>query len=157
MSELFGFRVFASEARAKIVSSQTSQRSKVDLLYHIYQTNRYHTTNHTHSIMKVLLCGGGNAIHVLTAYVSSLDDCQASILSLFPGEAERLSSNITDQGIRCMNDLGPDRFGKPAQCSDDPAIAADADVVILALPSFTHEMYLQKLKPYLKVRVCLVP
>ena len=127
------------------------------MLYHIYQTNRYHTTNHTHSIMKVLLCGGGNAIHVLTAYVSSLDDCQASILSLFPGEAERLSSNITDQGIRCMNDLGPDRFGKPAQCSDDPAIAADADVVILALPSFTHEMYLQKLKPYLKVRVCLVP
>ena len=84
--------------------------------------------------MKVLLCGGGNAIHVLTSYVSSLVDCEASILSLFPGEAERLSSNITDQGIRCMNDLGTDRFGKPSKCSDDPAIAAEADVVILALP-----------------------
>ena len=84
--------------------------------------------------MKVLLCGGGNAIHVLTSYVSSLDDCEASILSLFPGEAERLSSNITGEGIRCMNDLGPDRLGKPAKCTDDPSIAAESDVVILALP-----------------------
>uniref|UniRef100_A0A7S3L263 Opine dehydrogenase domain-containing protein n=1 Tax=Amphora coffeiformis TaxID=265554 RepID=A0A7S3L263_9STRA len=105
--------------------------------------------------MKVLLCGGGNAIHVLTSYVSSLDDCEASILSLFPGEAERLSANITGQGIRCMNDLGPDRFGKPSMCSDDPAIAAEADVVILALPSFTHELYLNKLKPFLKKGVVL--
>jgi hypothetical protein len=103
--------------------------------------------------MKVLLCGGGNAIHVLTAYVSSLEDCEASILSLFPGEAERLASNITDKGICCHNDLGPDRYGKPTQCSDDPSIAADANVVILALPSFPHEMYLTKLKPYLKVSV----
>lgn len=100
--------------------------------------------------MKVILCGGGNAIHVLTAYVSSLDDCEASILSLFPGEADRFRANLAEEGVRCINDLGPDRFGKPAQISDDPAIAHDADVVILALPSFTHEMYLRKLKPFLK-------
>lgn len=51
--------------------------------------------------------------------------------------------------------MGPDRFGKPAKVSDDPAIAAEADAVLLALPSFTHEMYLQKLKPYLKKGVVL--
>ena len=105
--------------------------------------------------LSVLLCGGGNAIHVLTAYVSSLPNCKVNVLSLFPGEAERLASNITNQGIKCINDLGPDRFGKPEKCSDDPAIAVDADVVILAIPSFTHELYLTKLKPYLKKGVVL--
>lgn len=105
--------------------------------------------------MKVLLVGGGNAIHVLSSYVSSLDDCEASVLSLFPGEADRLNSSIADEGIRCINDLGPDRFGKPTKVTDDPSVAQDADVVILALPSFTHEMYLNKLKPYLKKGVVI--
>ena len=105
--------------------------------------------------MKLLVCGGGNAVHVLTSYVSSLKDCEASVLSLFPGEAQRLAGNITDQGIKCINDLGPDRFGKPTKVSDDPSIASDADVVILAIPSFTHELYLAKLKPHLKKGVVL--
>lgn len=52
--------------------------------------------------MKVLLCGGGNAIHVLSSYVSSLDDCEAMVLSLFPGEADRFRDALTEEGIRCM-------------------------------------------------------
>lgn len=105
--------------------------------------------------MKVLLCGGGNAVHVLTSLLSSLKDCETSILSLFPGEAERLASNITDQGIKCVSDLGPIRYGKPTKCSDDPSIAANANVIILAVPSFTHELYLTKLKPFLQKGVVL--
>jgi hypothetical protein len=104
---------------------------------------------------KVLLCGGGNAIHVLSSYVSALADCEVSILSLFPGEAGRLGQAIGDAGIQCINDLGADKFGKPAAVSDDPAVANGADVVILALPSFTHELYLAKLKPFLKRGVIL--
>ena len=56
--------------------------------------------------MKVLLCGGGNAVHVLTGYINAQLYNEVSILSLFPGEAERLSNAITNEGIRCMNDIG---------------------------------------------------
>ena len=106
--------------------------------------------------MKVLLCGGGNAIHVLTSYVASRDDCEVSILSLFPGEADRLRNSIPEEGVKCMNDLGKDTFGKPTEVTDDVSkAAAGANVVILALPSFTHEMYLKALKPYLKPGVVL--
>ena len=105
--------------------------------------------------MKVLLCGGGNAIHVLTSLVGAQPDAEVSILSLFPGEADRISASISDQGIKCMNDLGDDVYGKPMAISDKPEIASGADLVILALPSFTHELYLKALKPYLKRGVIL--
>lgn len=40
--------------------------------------------------------------------------------------------------------------------TDDPAkVIPQADVVILALPSFTHNTYLEKLKPHLKTGVIL--
>ncbi|CAB9517829.1 Octopine dehydrogenase [Seminavis robusta] len=107
--------------------------------------------------MKVVLCGGGNAIHVLSAYVSSKDEIdEVCVLSLFPGEAERLRNAIPEKGIQCINDLGDDVFGKPSIVSDDPAeVIPGADVVIFALPSFTHEMYLKALKPHLKRGVTL--
>ena len=65
------------------------------------------TTNKTTT--QVLLCGGGNAIHVLTRYIGSNDkcpDCEVRILSLFPGEADRLTQALGDEGVCCQNDLG---------------------------------------------------
>jgi len=106
--------------------------------------------------MKVLLCGGGNAIHVLSSYVSSLPDTHVTVLSLFPGEADRLRDAIPPEGIRCINDLGDDVYGKPDVITDSPQnLPPDLDVVIFALPSFVHELYLQKLKPYLKQGVTI--
>ena len=63
--------------------------------------------------MKVLLCGGGNAIHVLSSYVSAKPNTHVTILSLFPGEADKLREAIPEEGIRCVNDLGDDILGKP--------------------------------------------
>ena len=64
---------------------------------------------------KVLLCGGGNAIHVLTSYIGSRPDCDVSILTTFPGEADRMRDAIPDEGIRagtrsggrCASATGP--------------------------------------------------
>lgn len=104
---------------------------------------------------KVLLCGGGNAVHVLSAYIGSLEEYEVNILSLFPGEAKRLQNAIPENGLQCINDLGSDRFGKPKTITDNPDIATNAEVVIFALPSFTHEMYLKAMKPFLKEGVTL--
>ncbi len=106
--------------------------------------------------MKVLLCGGGNAIHVLSSYIGALSDCDVCVLSLYPGEAERLRSAIPKEGIKCANDLGEDVYGKPIAISDNAAeVASGADVVILAIPSFTHELYLKALKEHLMPGVIL--
>ncbi|KAL7569817.1 hypothetical protein ACA910_008830 [Epithemia clementina (nom. ined.)] len=120
-------------------------------------------TNNNYKTTKVLLCGGGNAIHVLTSYIGApLKHCQVSILSLFPGEAQRLRDAIPpESGIACINDLTDEPVvGRPTLITDDPAEAAAAaeapvDVVILALPSFTHETYLRALQPYLQPGVIL--
>ena len=106
--------------------------------------------------MKVLLAGGGNAIHVLSSYVSALPDTHVTVLSLFHGEAERLAAAIPDEGIRCINDLGDDVYGKPDVVTDKPeSIPTDLDLVIFALPSFVHELYLKTLKPYLREGVTI--
>mmetsp|Transcript_20067 Transcript_20067/g.43255 ORF Transcript_20067/g.43255 Transcript_20067/m.43255 type:complete len:405 (+) Transcript_20067:105-1319(+) len=105
--------------------------------------------------MKVLLCGGGNAIHVLTAYVGSLPDTELCILSLFPGEAQRLKDAIPEQGVKCMNDLGDDVYGKPDKVTDNPEEIGSPDIVIFAIPSFTHELYLKALKPHLQEGVTI--
>lgn len=104
--------------------------------------------------MKVLLCGGGNAIHVLTSYIGNQSDCEVCILTLCPGEAERLRIATEGNAIACENDLGADAVrGKPDLVTDDPAetvISGDIDVVIMAIPSTYHQDYLKALKPYLK-------
>ncbi|KAL7442325.1 hypothetical protein ACHAXM_008326 [Skeletonema potamos] len=107
-------------------------------------------------MMKVLLCGGGNAIHVLSSYISSRDDAHVTVLSLFPGEADKLRVAIPEEGIRCINDLGDDVYGKPdAIIGKAEDVPKDLDIVIFALPSFVHEMYLKALKPYLKEGVTI--
>lgn len=72
-------------------------------------------------------------------------------MSLFPGEADRLRTSLPTNGIRCTNDIGDDVYGRPVAVSDRVQdVAADGiDVVVLALPSFTHETYLKALKPFL--------
>ncbi|KAL7552227.1 hypothetical protein ACHAWF_015446 [Thalassiosira exigua] len=110
-------------------------------------------------VTKVLLCGGGNAVHVLTSRIGSLPDAQASILSLYPGEAERLEKAVAaaGKGVHCTTDSGaPPTHGKPAAISDDPSkVAPDADVVVMALPAAFHQLYLERLKPFLKAGVII--
>ena len=106
--------------------------------------------------MKILLCGGGNAIHVLSIYIGAQPSFEVNILSLYPGEADRLRDAMPKEGIKCVNDSGEDVFGKPITVSSDPAeVGPGSDVVIMALPSFAHELYLKALKPYLQIGIVL--
>jgi len=99
-------------------------------------------------------------IHSLTSYIASQPDCDVVLLTLYPGEADRMRAacDSSPQGIRCSNDLGPDVYGKPLLITGDPSKitqTGDIDVVIMALPSLFHQMYLEKLKPFLKPGVII--
>jgi saccharopine dehydrogenase-like NADP-dependent oxidoreductase len=87
-------------------------------------------------MMKVLLCGGGNAIHVLSSYISAREDTHVTVLSLFPGEADKLRDAIPAEGIRCINDLGDDVYGKPDRVIGKAEnVPKDLDIVIFAHPA----------------------
>jgi len=107
--------------------------------------------------MKVLLCGSGAAIHVLSAYVSAKLDTHVTILSLFPGEADKLRDAIPEEGIRCINDLDSSLVvGKPnAVISKAEDVPTDLDVILFVLPSLPPELYLKALKPYIKSGVTI--
>ena len=105
---------------------------------------------------KVLLCGGGNAIHVLTSYIGSRTDCDVAIFSTFPGEADRIRDAIPDMGIQCVNDLGEIRYGRPIQVSDNAKdVVPGSDVIILAIPSFAHKLYLKAVAPLVEPGVII--
>ena len=114
------------------------------------------SSNNSNGNKKVLLCGGGNAIHVLTSYIGSRADCDVAIFSTFPGEAERIRDAIPDEGIQCVNDLGEDKYGRPVQVSDRAEdVVPGSDVIILAIPSFTHKLYLRAVAPFVKPGVII--
>mmetsp|Transcript_6413 Transcript_6413/g.13979 ORF Transcript_6413/g.13979 Transcript_6413/m.13979 type:complete len:321 (-) Transcript_6413:93-1055(-) len=107
--------------------------------------------------MKVLLCGGGDAIHALAAHTSAKPDVHVTILSLFPGEAGQLRDAIPDEGVQCVNELGEGLVrGKPDAVIDNAEhVPTDLDIVIFAMPSFAQEFYLRALKPHLKPGVSI--
>jgi hypothetical protein len=79
-----------------------------------------------------------------------------SIFSTFPGEADRIRDAVPEVGIRCINDLGQDKYCKPVQVSDKAEeVVPGSDVIILAIPSFTHELYLRALAPHVKPGVII--
>mmetsp|Transcript_25398 Transcript_25398/g.82139 ORF Transcript_25398/g.82139 Transcript_25398/m.82139 type:complete len:408 (-) Transcript_25398:953-2176(-) len=93
----------------------------------------------------ILLCGGGNATHVMTALFGSAGH-RVRILSTFGDEAERLEAS---QGITCRCDDGTERTGRPEKVSKRPEdVVPGCEYVILAVPAFAHESYLALIEPY---------
>lgn len=104
--------------------------------------------------LTVLVCGGGNAAQVATCMFASRYETYA--ISLFMDEAARWKKvamsgrwNETD-GMELTLDTGRKLASMPSDIGNDPSIAAKADVIILAVPSFAHGQYFEAFYPYIK-------
>lgn len=101
----------------------------------------------------VVLCGCGNAVHVLIAYLGQHPDMfEVNILSL--SHAYRLIT-LADQksnfAIRCINDTGDDIQGTPHTIASDPkTVISSCKVILFALPANRHELYLKAMSPYIQ-------
>ena len=114
--------------------------------------------------LQVLLCGCGNAVHVLTSYLgqrpptpgsntvdsSSEYNFKINILSLC--HSDRLLTSLLPGGyIHCSNYLGTDTYGKASLISGDPALVVPGcSLILFALPTDRHEMYLNAMLPYIQ-------
>eukprot|EP00931_Biecheleriopsis_adriatica_P046431 TRINITY_DN2665_c1_g1_i6.p1 TRINITY_DN2665_c1_g1~~TRINITY_DN2665_c1_g1_i6.p1 ORF type:complete len:417 (-),score=110.60 TRINITY_DN2665_c1_g1_i6:66-1316(-) len=98
----------------------------------------------------VLVCGGGNAAQVVAGLLATRYKTVA--VSFFADEAARWKAalgrdnfELTVEGA-AVNKI----LSKPAEITNDPKVAAGADVIILAVPSFAHGEYFEKFAPYMK-------
>jgi len=109
-----------------------------------------------------LVCGGGNAAQVATTMFSARYDCYA--LSLYADEAAKWKAAMDEkigtypsgvpyhelQGLELNLDTGKKIVSIPSGITNDPSIAAKADVIVLAVPSFAHGQYFEAFEPYIK-------
>ena len=97
--------------------------------------------------------------HVLASYIGqqptahdylSEKEFKVNILSL--SHASRLLDSISSDGyIRCINDTGDDTYGKAQLISSDPAVVVPGcSVILFALPTDRHELYLKAMLPYIQ-------
>jgi glycerol-3-phosphate dehydrogenase len=98
----------------------------------------------------VLVCGGGNAAHVLAAVLGSKpEQFEVRVLTMYADEAERWSNKLAEHDGKMSAYLKEsDKWfeGTPSMITKDPAEAVPgADWVILALPSTLHGIYIDVL------------
>ena len=111
--------------------------------------------------IKLLICGGGNGSHTISAYASSLPDVEVKVMSLFKDEAERWRNTLGDDDI-VINATYQDGStgeirGKPKLITNDPAVAMEGvDAVFFVVPAFAHQEYFDAIIPYLKENTIIV-
>mmetsp|Transcript_28323 Transcript_28323/g.61823 ORF Transcript_28323/g.61823 Transcript_28323/m.61823 type:complete len:411 (+) Transcript_28323:46-1278(+) len=103
----------------------------------------------------VLVCGGGNAAQVATAMFAARYTTYA--ISLFQDEAARWKKamhgcrwNDKVPGMELTFEGSKKVVSMPADITNDPAVAALADVIVLAVPSFAHGEYFAAFEPYIR-------
>ena len=117
-------------------------------------TNVTTTPRRSPKQVQVLLCGCGNAVHTLLAYMaqqfSSEYDFKINVLST---HADNLIESLPEDGrIKCISDEGTVMFGKANVISSDAAKVdvPGCSVILFALPTNRHEVYLKSMKPYIQ-------
>lgn len=98
----------------------------------------------------VLVCGGGNAAQVVTALFSTRYKTIA--VSFYADEAERWKKTLGEDDFELSVEGAHVKTikSKPADITNDPSVAKDADVIVLAVPSFAHAEYFEKFAPHMK-------
>jgi len=96
----------------------------------------------------VLVCGGGNGAQVATAMFAAR--YQTIAVSLFADEAARWKAALGDDEYELTLDTGKVIKSRPADITNDPSVAAKADAIVLAVPSFAHGQYFEAFEPHIK-------
>ena len=96
----------------------------------------------------VLVCGGGNAAQVATAMFAARYKTIA--VSFFADEAQRWKDALGADDYELTLDTGKVVKSKPDDITNDPSVAANANCIVLAVPSFAHGEYFEKFAPYIK-------
>jgi len=102
-------------------------------------------------LTRVLICGTGSGAHALAA-VASRNGFDVCVLSQNAGKAQRWNESLERQPLAVIGRNGDGAWmANSFSVTDDPAVAArGCDLIIFAVPTFSHERYLELLKPEIR-------
>ncbi len=101
--------------------------------------------------MNILICGGGNAAHALAGLLSTQEDLRVRVYLSFEDEARQWKEGLAEQKSLHVHLPQGELVGRPVQVSSQAAeIVPGADLVLLALPAFAHEVVLRQMTPHLQ-------
>lgn len=102
--------------------------------------------------MRVCVCGGGNAVHVMASDMGARGDLWVGIYAPYLDEAERMQAGLdANNGVISRRFRGQVTTGKPNAVSANPAdVIPGADIVLIPLPSYSHPSILKEIAPHLK-------
>ena len=102
--------------------------------------------------IRVCICGGGNAAHVMAGLFSVKNGIvkRANVYSDFSDTAERMKEGIEKtNGIKVRLPNGKTVIGKPDIISSNAEdVIPDSNLIIMPLPAFTYRSVLEDIKPY---------
>eukprot|EP00919_Chromeraceae_sp_WS-2016_P036088 GHVR01085634.1.p1 GENE.GHVR01085634.1~~GHVR01085634.1.p1 ORF type:complete len:403 (+),score=77.98 GHVR01085634.1:54-1262(+) len=109
-------------------------------------------------VTRVVLCGGGNSVHVLAAQLGAREEYEVSIFASFGDEAEKFKKGMEINGgkVTCVT-RDSSVSGTPAVVTNQAKdVVPNADILVLAVPSFAHRGILQDVVPFIKKGVLIV-
>ena len=107
-------------------------------------------------MVRVCVCGGGNAAHVLAATVGG--GHSLSIYAGFADEADKFNKGLAENNgeVHLVENGVVTRKGKPTMVSKDPNIVSTAEVVLLPVPSFAHPTIMSEIASHVSPGTVLV-
>lgn len=104
--------------------------------------------------VKITICGGGNGAHVLAGVSSLVRNAHVTVLDVYEDEAERWTRTMADTGFTVQFSNGERLCQPPGNVNfsvtrDVEHVVPKTDILIICVPSYTHEIYLSLVSPYL--------
>lgn len=108
----------------------------------------------------VVVCGGGNGAHTLAGIISCRGVARVTVLDVYQNEAEEWTRTLAEKGFRVNFPNGKSLYQKPRNVNFNVTKSAEtcvpeADIVVICVPAFAHDLYLNLVSSYLKMD-CMV-
>jgi len=101
--------------------------------------------------LNVVVCGEGNAVHVMIAQIGASSEAELRVLGMMRGEELKAELQKSDYTVTCHNPDGSKISGRVDKISLDPAeLLPDADLVLLPLPVFAHRPYFEAIRDHIQ-------
>ena len=108
----------------------------------------------TENKQKIVICGAGNAAHIFTGLASQDSNNEVHLLSLYKTEAAdfKCALSKTNDKLLTIDIIQTKKQIKsaPFNITNDPKCLDNSDIVIISLPAFAHNQYLNAIKTNIK-------
>lgn len=104
--------------------------------------------------INVTICGGGNGVHTFAGISSLVPNANVTVLDIYEDEAERWTESMKTHGFTVKRSDGKILHQKPGSVNfsvtkDVKSVVPQSDILIITVPAYTHETYLNTIAPYL--------